>query len=187
VSDSRDDQEEEIMKGVADMKKLMLPFAISMAQIDLFGAAVGRYFALLAFPVGAALFLWRAYLAPMHPFWNLLYIELSSGFLFFAFAPTVVALGHILRWQVPLAAVGVAVTLLLIAYNCEVFFPGVSEHTCEFVSAAFIEYAIALLLVVALEIAMRPWLDRIREEYAEARDDLARYQREAYESEANPG
>ena len=71
--------------------------------------------------------------------------------------------------------------LLLIAYNCEVFFPRVSEHACEFVRAAFIEYAIALLLVVALEIAMRPWLDRIREEYAEARDDLARYQKEAYE------
>ena len=40
VSDSRDDQEEEIMKGVDDTNKLMLPFAISMAQIDLFGAAV---------------------------------------------------------------------------------------------------------------------------------------------------
>jgi hypothetical protein len=83
----------------------------------------------------------------------------------------------------------VAVPLLLIAYNCEDFFPGVSEHTCEFVRAAFIEYAIALLLVVALEMAMRAWLDRIREEYAEARDTLARYEKEkeAFESEANPG
>jgi hypothetical protein len=126
------------------------------------------------FPVAAVFFLWCASVTELHTFWNLVDLELSSGCFFFAAAPVVVSLGRSYRWQVPLAGLIAAVVLLWLAHDCETVLSGASPHKCEFLRAALIEYAVALLLVVGLELAMAPWLRRLEAKQREASEELER-------------
>lgn len=172
------DEEESILKSMDAMNKAMVPFAISMAEIDFFGIAVGKYLAVGMFPGFALLFLYFAYIAQLHSYWNLLFLELSSGFFFFAAAPTVIHLGKQYRWQVPSAGLLLAAPLLLTAYHSEKLLPLLSHHATEFLQAALIEYSIALLLMVGLEIAMVPWLESINTKYQQALADLSQLKQE---------
>lgn len=179
MSDYGDDEERYILKSMDDISKAMTPFMITVAKIDFFGIALGKYLAFGLFPGGALLFLYCAYLADLHSYWNLLFLELSSGFFFFAAAPSVVHLGRKYRWQVPFVGVLVAGPLLWVAYHSEKLLPQFSHHASEFLQAALIEYSIALLLMVGLEIAMAPWLEAINKKYQQASDDLKSLKQEA--------
>lgn len=167
-----ENEEQEILRSMDEMNRAMTPFVISLAQIELFGIALGRYLALGVFPLAAIGFLYAAYLTELHSYWNLLFLELSSGFLFFAAAPRIIHLGRRYRWQVPLLGAAVAGLLLYLAYDCEKYFSQLSQHACEFLQAALIEYSIAMILMVGLEIAMAPWLNDLALKYRQARDNL---------------
>ena len=179
MSDYGDDEEEYILQSMDAMNKAMTPFVISVAEIDFWGIAVGKYLAFGLFPFFALIFLFFAYIADLHSYWNLLFLELSSGFFFFAAAPTIIHLGRKYRWQVPLGGLVLAVPLLWLAYLPQKFMPLLSHHAGEFLQAALIEYSIALLLMVGLEIAMVPWLESINKKYQQALGELNRLKAEA--------
>lgn len=179
MSDYGKEEERYILKSMDAVNSAMAPFVISVAQMDFFGIALGKYLARALFPGGALLFLCFSYICESNAYWNSLFLELSSGFFFFATAPRVIYLGRKYRWQVPCAGLVLALPLLYVAYRCQQFFPGLSTYTTGFLQAAFIEYAIALLLMVGLEIAMVPWLDGLDQRYQQALNELKQLKQDA--------
>jgi hypothetical protein len=184
------DEEEELL--MASMEGLdgdlnLTSLHAWFAKYKLFGITLGWFLAVGVFPGLALLFLGLAYRAEIHSYWNLLFLELSSGFVFFSLAPLIVRLGRTYAWQVPLVGVLIACPLLWFAYHCEEFLPSLSPHGCEFVTAALIEYSIALLLMVGLEIVMAPWLNRLAEKQKKVRADFNKYWRVTKRKDSTAG
>lgn len=179
MSDYGKEEESYILKSMDAVNSAMAPFVISLAQIDFFGIALGKYLARALFPGGAFLFLCFSYICDSSTYWNSLLLELSSGFFFFAAAPRAIYLGRKYRWQVPCVGLVLALPLLYMSYHCQKLFPGLTVYTAEFLQAALIEYAIALLLMVGLEIAMVPWLDALDQKYQQALSELKQLKQDA--------
>lgn len=173
------DEEQYILQSMDAINQAMTPFVISIAKIDFFGTALGRYLAISLFPGGALIFLGLAYSAELHSYWSSLFLELSSGFFFFAAAARVIHLGRKYPWQVPLVGLLVAGPLLCLAYYCRQLFPHLSDPTADFLQSVLIEYSIALLLIVGLEIAMAPWLETLNQKYQGALAELKQLKQEA--------
>lgn len=162
-------------ESIEAMKAAILPARVFDSQVKLIVVSLLCYFAVAIFPITAAFCLYLSYQADIHSYWNLLFLELSTGFFFFAATPIVIHLGRKHRLKVPLGGAILTAALLYIAYECEKLLPGFSPHAREFLQAAFIEYSITLLLIVGLELVMAPWLNALREKHhnaTERRDDL---------------
>lgn len=183
MSDYGEEEQELIMRSMDVFRGgwPFTPFWSSLPDFSLFGITLGRYLVLGVFPGATAVFLALAYFAEIHSFWNLLFLELSAGFLFFAATPAIISLGRRYRWQVPSAGLLVAVPSLWLAYRCKDLLPHLSHHSSEFLAAALIEYSGALILMVGLEITMTPWLKALEKRQGEVR---AAFQKSKKEQEA---
>lgn len=111
------------------------------------------------FPIGAVLFLVLSYNAPLNSFAQSVYLELSSGFTFFWAAPSVLRLGRSHRWLVSVAGIGASAVLLFFA-----------KAANGFDQSVLIEFSIAVLILVGLELTMTPWLVAVATRQKELRD-----------------
>ena len=178
MSDYGNEQQNEIMRSMEAMPGVNFSWN-PFEDWEPFGIAAGRYLLIGLFPILIVLFFVLAYLAEIHSYWNLLFLEASAGFVFFAATPRIVRLGRKYGWQVRLVGLVIAVPSLALAYYLEEVLPQLSDHNTEFFSAALIEYSCALLLMIGLEVTITPWLEALEKREAELR--AARAKTEAYE------
>jgi hypothetical protein len=158
MGDFYGEDEEAIVEYLNSMNAVLGPLDVGIPSFEFFGVTIEKYVAIAVLVVFAMLTLYLAFISEIHSYWNLLFLELSSGFAFFAVAPVVVRAGQKYSWAVPLGGLITALLGLAAGYYCETLIPGVSRRSVEFIQAVLIEYSAALLLLVALETVISPWL-----------------------------
>lgn len=142
-------------KAMADAA---LPIAVPVERAKTWMFTALRYVFSGLFPIGGALFLALSYNAPSGSFPQSVYLELSSGFAFFWAAPYVLQLGRSHRWLVPIAGICIAAALFYFA-----------KSSAGFNQSVLIEFSIAVLILVGLELTMTPWLNAIAAKQKELR------------------
>jgi hypothetical protein len=144
-----------------EMADAALPYLHTVERTKRWIVAMVRYGLFILFLAGAIFFLWRSWSSPANSYSESVCLELSSGFAFFWIAPYVLAWGRLHRRLVPVLGGCAAGTLLYIAHECD-----------GFLQSVLIEFSIAMFILIALELAMTPWLDRIARKHEDLKTRL---------------
>lgn len=146
-------------KAMADAA---LPIIVPVAWIQARALAVARYVFIALFPSAAGVFYFLSWRAPSNSFEEAVFLELSSGFVFFWAAPFVLAVGRAHRVAVPVVGVLAAIALLLVAHESSGFW-----------RSTLIECSIAISVLVGLDLAMTPWLSALEKKHKALEQDYA--------------
>ncbi len=167
--------EDRILESLDGLNKAMKPVMTILAEIDYFQHASVKVLVFIIFPITSFACLYCSYNSSADSFKSSIYLELSSGIFFFSVAPIIMKHGQHKRRLIASLGVAISIIFLAIAFFAKEIFTRSQVDTLEFYQSSFIEFSIAILILVILELTVMPWLDIVNKHVHEAKSILDEY------------